>query len=138
MTTNACKRTLRLKTYNAKLAVSTHHNPNNLNTHLSPSANRRSRDWSVAGRQGVVKSENNTPLSEASCSSVTGIYVAIISRAPEEEYLERLLHTPLRRNNSCTRRELRAWRSADCLVPDTFLGRTRTLGRRSLRLWRSS
>src|SRR5277367_3244523 len=119
MTTNACKRTLRLKTYNAKLAVSTHHNPNNLNTHLSPSANRRSRDWSVAGRQGVVKSENKTPLSEASCSSVTGIYVAIISRYIEGEYLERPLHILLKRNSSCTRPVLPVWKFGDYPVPDT-------------------
>src|ERR1700733_16132958 len=56
----------------------------------------------------------------------------------QEDYLERLLHTPLRRNSSCTRRGLRAWRSADYPVRDTFVGRTRTLGRRNLRSWRSS
>lgn len=138
MTTSACKRTLRLNTYNAKLAVSTHHNPNNLKTHLSPSANRRNNDWSVAGRQGVVKSENKTPLSEASCSSVTGIYVAVIRRHVRGEYLERPRHILLKRNSSCTRRGLHVWRSGGYPVPDTFEGRSRSLDRRNLGLRRSS
>jgi hypothetical protein len=75
ITRKAWSNTLKLNTYKAKLAVSIH-SPNNLNTHRSPSCNAECSEESE-DRQGVVRSEKRTPVSDAICSRVIGMYVAV-------------------------------------------------------------